>query len=141
MKRPFTKSAITYAQQVALLQQRGMVIDDPAEAEFYLQHLNYYRLSAYWLPFEIDHASHTFRPGTRFAEVLNIYIFDRELRLLLLDAIERIEVSVRGQWAYQIAHRHGSHAHLDPELARRAASTISWIPTPSSCRRCGRCAR
>jgi abortive infection bacteriophage resistance protein len=34
MKRPFTKSAITYAQQVALLQQRGMVIDDPAEAEF-----------------------------------------------------------------------------------------------------------
>jgi abortive infection bacteriophage resistance protein len=44
------------------------------------------------------------------------YIFDRELRLLVLDAIERIEVSVRSQWAYQLAHLHGSHAHLDPTL-------------------------
>lgn len=108
MERPFAKSAITYAQQVALLQQRGMVIDDPAEAEFYLQHLNYYRLAAYWLPFEGDHASHAFRAGTRFAEVLNLYIFDRELRLLLLDAIECVEVSVRSQWAYQLARRHWS---------------------------------
>lgn len=38
LKRPFTKAATTHGQQVALLQQRGMVIDDPAEAEFYLQH-------------------------------------------------------------------------------------------------------
>jgi abortive infection bacteriophage resistance protein len=56
MRRPFGKPATTYAEQVALLQQRGMVIDDPGEAEFYLQHLNYYRLGAYWLPFEADHA-------------------------------------------------------------------------------------
>lgn len=117
MKRPFTKPPTTYAQQVALLQQRSMQIDDPATAEFYLQHLNYYRLGAYWLPFEADHATHTFRPGTRFDDVLNLYVFDRELRLLVLDAIERIEVSARGQWAYQLAHRHGCHAHLDPNLA------------------------
>lgn len=117
VKRPFEKPATTYAQQVALLQQRGMVIDDPATAEFYLQHLNYYRLGAYWLPYEADHATHTFRAGTRFADVLNLYVFDRELRLLVLDAIERVEVSVRGQWAYQLAHRHGPHAHLDAALA------------------------
>ena len=65
------------------------MIDDAAEAVFYLRHLNYYRLGAYWLPFEADHGTHAFRPGTRFAEVLNRYIFDRELRLLVLDAIER----------------------------------------------------
>ena len=58
MKRPFGKPATTHAQQMALLQQRGMVVDDPAAAEFYLQHLNYYRLGAYWLPFEADHATH-----------------------------------------------------------------------------------
>jgi abortive infection bacteriophage resistance protein len=119
MKRPFGKPATTYAEQVALLQQRGMVIDDPGEAEFYLQHLNYYRLGAYWLPFEADHATHRFRTGTRIADVLNLYIFDRELRLLVLDAIERVEVSVRSQWAYQLAQRHGPHAHLDPALAYR----------------------
>jgi abortive infection bacteriophage resistance protein len=116
LKQPFSKPATTYAQQVALLQQRGMVINDPAAAEFYLQHFNYYRLGAYWLPFEADHATHRFRPGTRFEEVVNLYVFDRELRLLMLDAIERLEVSVRGQWAYQLAHRHGPHAHLDATL-------------------------
>lgn len=120
MKHPFTKAATTYAEQVALLQKRGMVIEDPAQVEFYLQHLNYYRLGAYWLPFEADHGSHCFQPGTRFADVLNLYVFDRELRLLVLDAIERIEVSVRSQWAYQMAHQYGPHSHLNRALAHKA---------------------
>lgn len=119
VKRPFTKPATTYAQQVAKLQQRGMVVGDPQSAEFYLQHLNYYRLGAYWLPFESNHATHALRPGTRFEDVLNLYVFDRELRLLVLDAIERVEVSVRSQWAFQMAHFHGAHGHLDPALAFR----------------------
>ena len=94
-----------------------MIVDDREAAEFYLQHINYYRLGAYWLPFEADHATRTFRPGTHFAQVLDLYAFDRELRLLVLDAIERVEVSVRSQWAYQLAHQHGPHAHLDASLA------------------------
>ncbi|CAM4269524.1 hypothetical protein [Bordetella muralis] len=56
MKRPFGKPATTHAQQVIQLQRRGMIVDDPTAAAFSLQHLNYYRLSAYWLPFEADHA-------------------------------------------------------------------------------------
>jgi len=117
--RPFLKPATTYAQQVALLQSRGMEISEPASAEFCLEHINYYRLCAYWLPFELDHATHTFRPGTRFEDVLAIYIADRRLRLLFLDAIERIEVSFRCHWAYQMGHKHGPHAYLDPTLAKR----------------------
>ena len=118
-KRPFGKPATTYAQQVDKLKQRGMVNGDPLKAEFYLQHLNYYRLGAYWLPFESDHATHALRPGTSFDDVLNLYVFDRELRLLMLDAIERVEVSVRSQWAFQVAHFHGPHGHLDATLAFR----------------------
>ena len=117
MKRPFTKPATTFAQQVSLLQQRGMAIPDPARAEFYLQQLNYYRLGAYSLPFEANHVTHHFRAGTCFEDVVNLYTFDRELRLLVLDAIERIEVSVRTQWAYHLAHLHCPHAHLDSALA------------------------
>lgn len=119
MKQPFLKAATTYAEQVELLRTRGMTIDDPAEAQFFLQQLNYYRLGAYWLPFEADHSTHTFRRGTRFTDVLSMYVFDRELRLVVLDAMERIEVSVRSQWAYQMAHRHGPHSHLDGALARK----------------------
>ncbi|MEI7732028.1 MAG: Abi family protein [Verrucomicrobiota bacterium] len=116
----YVKPATTCLQQVALLRQRGMLIEDEAEAAFYLKHLNYYRLSAYWLPFEQTHATHTFRPGTSFQQVLALYVFDRELRLLTMDALERVEVSVRTQWASQIGHRHGPHGHLNPQLAYRS---------------------
>jgi abortive infection bacteriophage resistance protein len=116
MQRNFSKPAKTFQEQVQLLQSRGMIIDNEQEAIFYLQHLNYYRLTAYWLPFEIDHTTHLFKPNTTFSDVLKVYVFDRELRLLLLDGIERIEVSVRSQWAYYLGMRHGSHAHLDPTL-------------------------
>ena len=119
MKTSFKKSAITVDEQITRLIERGMVIDDPDEAGFYLSHLNYYRLGAYWLPYEEDHGSHTFRKGTRFSEVLNLYIFDRELRLIVLDAIERIEVSVRSHWAYHLSHQHGPHAHLNPGIFDR----------------------
>jgi abortive infection bacteriophage resistance protein len=114
---PFAKPATTYSQQVILLQSRGMTFADPAGAEFFLEQISYYRLAAYWLPFEADHSTHQFQSGTTFEQVLAAYMADRELRLLFLDAIERIEVSVRSHWAYQMAHCHGPHAHLEMGLA------------------------
>lgn len=119
MKRPFDKPPISHAEQVGLLAARGMQIADIGQAEFYLKHLNYYRLAAYWLPFEADHETHRFREGTTFEAVLGLYVFDRELRLLMLDAIERVEVSIRAQWAHELARRHGPHAHLIASLAKR----------------------
>lgn len=92
-----------------------MLVRNNEDALHYLGHLNYYRLAAYWLPFEKDHATHQFRSGTSFEDVLNSYIFDRELRLLILDAIERIEVSVRTQLAHHLSLQYGTHPHLDPE--------------------------
>lgn len=117
--RPYTKTATSYSRQVEILTERGMLVEDPEQAAFYLSHLNYYRLGAYWLPMEADHVTHSFKPGSRFSDVLNFYIFDRELRLLLMDALERFEVSIRTQWAYQMGHRHGAHSHLDSTLAYR----------------------
>ncbi len=96
-----------------------MVIDDALLAEHYLSHINYYRLAAYWLPFEASHSRHVFHTGVRFEQVLEWYVFDREFRLLVLDAIERIEVSVRTQFAYQLAHRHGAHPHLNAGLFKQ----------------------
>ncbi len=116
----FTKPATTFRQQLKILSDRGLTIENPDRAEHYLSHLNYYRLGAYWLPFEADHETHQFRPDASFDQVLNLYIFDRELRLLVMDAIERIEVSVRTRWAYHLAHTHGPHAYLDPALFKDA---------------------
>lgn len=99
--------------QLALLKARGMTVDDDDFAIHYLGAINYYRLAAYWLPYEINHATHEFRPGTRFEEVIDDYVFDRRLKLLVGDAIERVEVAFRTQFAYNLSLNHGSHFFLD----------------------------
>jgi len=123
---PFPKTALTLREQVELLRSRGMSITDDAIAEHYLGFINYYRLAAYWLPFEADHETHTFRPGTTFDLVLDHYVFDRNLRVLLIDAIERVEVAVRTQFAYRLAHAYGPHALLDSELFHATARKWSY---------------
>lgn len=115
----FDKPPETIEQQINRLIRRGMGVSDHARATSNLRHLNYYRLRGYWVPFEIaphEDGNHHFREGTTFDQVLDLYTFDRELRLLILDAIECIEVSMRAQWAYHISHAHGSHAHLNAAL-------------------------
>jgi len=109
----FHKPFFTISQQITQLKSRGMLFDDEGKALYYLENLNYYRLSGYWLMFEEDHATHKFRDGTFFKRVIDYYVFDRELRLLMLDAIERIEVSVRSRLAYELSQKYGSHPHLN----------------------------
>lgn len=100
-----------------------MAVPDHALAAHYLCHISYYRLRAYWLPFE-DTApadgEHKFKAGTCFDDVIALYVFDRRLRLLIMDAIERVEVSLRGGWAHHIAMKYGPHGYLDPALYQRA---------------------
>ena len=123
----FAKPAKTFAEQVQLLQSRGLLVADTGAAEHFLSHANYYRLAGYLLPFESDHPTHTLRQGTTFDDVTNLYTFDRRLRLLVLDAIERIEVSVRTQWAYHLAHEGAAHAYLRPEMVASAKQHIRQL--------------
>lgn len=119
----FNKPALTVEQQLDLLLRRGMVVADRAAALQHLEHISYYRLRAYWLPNEIPAASdgdHAFRADTRFETILDLYSFDRKLRLLVMDAIERVEVSLRTRWAYVLALHYGPHAYLDAKLFRKA---------------------
>ncbi|MDD7911970.1 Abi family protein [Pseudovibrio exalbescens] len=86
---PYQKPALDIDAQLNLLEQRGMILEDRARAEHYLRFIGYYRLSGYWFPFQYrdDGPDHdNFRPGTEFERVLDRYVFDRRLRLLIMDA-------------------------------------------------------
>lgn len=107
----YTKPALTFDEQMDLLRQRGLAIPDAVRATRWLQKVSYYRLSAYCLPFK---DGENFRAGTDFNDVAGLYIFDRKLRLLVLDAIERIEVAIRTAITYEIAHAYGAFGHTDP---------------------------
>lgn len=59
----FEKPVLSFEEQLTLLESRGMLIPDRRQALFYLSHLNYYRLEAYWLPYEVSRNPHQFRKG------------------------------------------------------------------------------
>lgn len=116
----FNKPFLTLDQQIALLKSRGMVITDDDRAKRYLGKINYYRLSAYWHPFRKRtdiNGSRTieeeFQEGVHFSDALNLYIFDKKLRLICLDALERIEVALRADITIELA-KIDPWAHRDP---------------------------
>ena len=79
-----------------LLQSRGLSIIDTTNAEHYLMHIGYYRLSAYMYPLlQVPKAQHIYKPGASFERVMMLYRFDKKLRLLIFNEIEKIEVAIR----------------------------------------------
>lgn len=107
----YLKPALTFDQQLDLLRQRGLTVRDPDRALRWLRSVSYYRLSAYFLPFK---DGEQFRSEADFNDIAGLYIFDRKLRLLVLDAIERIEVAIRTSVTYEIGHAYGTFGHTDP---------------------------
>ena len=110
----YNKKPLTHSQQIDLWEKRGLIIPDRNKAEFYFRNISYYRLSAYALAFQ--KSKDRFNRGTTFDDVLHLYIFDRELRLVVMDAIERIEIAIRTQIIYNLAHKYGSHWQDNPSL-------------------------
>lgn len=111
----FSKPPLSFHEQVELLISRGLNVTDLDDAAKILSNINYYRLGTYSWSFIKDHGDHHFAEGIYFEDIVDLYVFDRELRLLVLDAIERFEVALRTQWAYHLAHNKGSHCYLEPD--------------------------
>lgn len=113
----FDKPAYSVEQHLDTLRDRGLDISNESKARHYLSNISYFRLSAYTRPlYTPNEPEHHFLAGTRFDDVLELYVFDRELRLLLLDAIERLEVALRAQLTNTLAEHHGPHGYLDASL-------------------------
>lgn len=127
----YAKPYLTVREQVALLVERGMTVGDAREAESLLRRVGYYRLSGYWYPYRERHlgadgvleVSSSLRPGTTLQHVSEIYDFDRQLRMMLLDALEMIEVALRFQVGHALGRR-SAFAHRDPACLDPAFSEI-----------------
>lgn len=126
-RRPFDKAPLTIEAQITKLKERGLIIEDDSQAKFYLQHIGYYRLSAYMLPFQKgDHSDehHQFKKGVTFQNILDVYTFDRKIRLLIMDAIERIEVAIKSAIINEMCVLHGADWYT------KAANFISAFDHP-----------
>ena len=121
----YDKPALTFDEQLELLERRGMTTEDRVRAVNVLQRISYYRLSAYWYPFKRD--GDAFEPGTRFEQATRMYEFDRRLRLVILDAIERFEVQARTRVTYQLGHTYGAFGYLEPSHFKPRFDHVGWL--------------
>ena len=111
MNIAYTKPALTVEAQLRLLESRGMTIEDRAFAERALATVSYYRLSAYSFPYRSSSSPNRFAVGTSFAKVWNNYRFDRRLRSVVLDGIERVEIATRTKLVNRFASQYGPFAY------------------------------
>jgi abortive infection bacteriophage resistance protein len=137
-KVPYQKPYLSVSQQVELLRGRGMHISDTAKAETCLHRIGYYRLSGYAYSFrhreivqaqdgsEREHIYENFRRGTEFGTIMDLYVFDKKLRLLFLDAIERIEVALRVEIALLLG-KYGAYSYRDPAIFNRFFTTPDLV--------------
>ena len=115
-KVPYSKQIQTFANQIGILKQRGMVIADENDAEEWLRKVSYYRMSGYWYPLLADRQNHIFKSGSTFGQARMLYEFDSHLRQLVLSGVERIEVAVRTQMAYVLSMAYNGYWFEDANL-------------------------
>lgn len=139
-----TKPHKEYSELVDLLKTRNMIIEDPNYASKKLAQVGYYRLSGFWfISRESQHYLENnilknrfidrFLPQTSFNQVYKLYLFDKKLRLLLLDIIERLEVNIRSVIAHELG-RYDPLAYKNSEFIKIKSKNINkqysekWLP-------------
>lgn len=126
----YTKPALSISDQIQRLKIRGLVINNSAFAGDCLSNISYYRLRAYTYPFQDNSDSnHPFLVPVTFEEIIELYLFDRKLRLLVMDALEKIEISLRTQIIYHWSLANGSHWQIKPGLYRDPVRFSNHITT------------
>ncbi len=125
------KRYLTIDEQVELLRSRGMELD--GEPERWLAAVNYYRLSGYWYIYRTPTTedgrlvrSDDFVGGTKFSTITALYEFDRKLRTLVHDGIERVEVALRSQVSYVLGAK-DPLAHENQSFFRPDFDHATWI--------------
>lgn len=108
----YDKPPLSFQGQADQLFARGLQADRELLVDR-LKAVSYYRLSGYWFPFRQSNPDQKFKPGTSLDTVWKRYTYDRRLRLLVMDAIERVEVSVRTSLVYHHAHAYGAFGYSD----------------------------
>jgi abortive infection bacteriophage resistance protein len=117
------KMPTTYAQQVSLIEEKGFIIDDRLSAISFLKQANYYRLSAYFLPFKKSNG--TYFNEINFSRIQRIYEFDSHIRALVSRTIEQIELYIRSQFSYHLAHNYGALGYMNDSIyTERHNSTV-----------------
>ena len=106
------KDFATHAEQLEILEERGLKVPDKAAAKRILSRENYYALiDGYKEPF-LEHDEmvnpyglERYQEGTEFGHIYALHSFDRKLRLLLLNELLKFEKNIKSKVAYRFSEK------------------------------------
>ena len=141
-KNKFTKPALNLDNKIKLLKKRGLIFNDEPKAKHDLIFFWYFRLTWYFKTFQ-DKKTNAFHKWTTFEQVIELYIFDRKLRILTLDAVEKIEVALKANISDNLAEQFWVFWYLNInlfdlkntknlEIYSKFISKLKWIRRRSS---------
>lgn len=114
-----------------LSRKKGFVVEEDKECIGFLHRANYYRLSAYFIPFK--KADGTYCENISFRRIEHLYEFDGRMRSLILQCIEEIELFLRTQFSYSMAHKYGALGYLDATNFSEAHNEDKFIKHLNRC--------
>ena len=127
------KEPTTFEEQINLIRSKGFLVFENEEQDIidFLKKTNYYRVSAYFLPFRKKDGE--FFSNVNFSRVQRIYEFDSLLRGLVFSTIEDIEISIRATLAYYIAHKYGALGYLSADMFSDKHNSVKFDGKIESC--------
>lgn len=113
------KEPLTLDEMLSLLRGRGLHIgeNDGVILKRWLYDNNYYRLSAYFRPLQVDprHGKNSFKRGTHSDDFMTPYFLDQQLRSILQYGTAKVEQVVSARFAYLLACHGHVYDYLRPE--------------------------
>lgn len=125
------KKPTSFDEQIECFREKNIIIDNSEECKNFLRKVNYYRLSAYYLPFKGEDGKCKFQVS--FERIQKIYEFDQNLRSLILGTIEDIEIQLRTQIAYHSAHKYGPDGYMLSSTYNAKHDHASFISHITNC--------
>ncbi|HEF9766926.1 TPA: Abi family protein [Campylobacter coli] len=107
----YPKPFKTISELLEILKNRGLIISDDKFASDFLYNVNYYRLSAYFIPFY--ESENVFKSNVTFENICELYEFDKELRGIIFKYLEQIEIILRTRISHTHAREYGAFGYLN----------------------------
>lgn len=107
MNKPFKN----LEEQLDILKDRGMKIHDYEFSKRILHRYSYYDIINGYKSYFLDpnFSEERFIPGVTLQDLFALYLFDTNLRDLVLSTIQTLEHQLRSIVAYRIAEKYGSN--------------------------------
>ena len=122
------KKFLTIQEQIGLLKARKLVIDNEQEAASYLLSNNYYNIiNGYGKYF--PQSNDTYSAGTSFDEISKLYLFDKEIKQFLFQAILTAEAHLKAIFAHRFAETYKDipYSYLNINCYERTISNIFYV--------------